>query len=294
MQRAITITEVRQMRRALTGTVAFVPTMGFLHDGHLALMRRGLQLADHLAVSIFVNPAQFGPGEDLAGYPRDPKGDAAKCKALGCDLLFTPAVDEIYGDGDATTVVVSGLDESLCGTHRPGHFRGVTTVVSRLFHLVDPDWAIFGEKDYQQLAIIRRMTADLKMPITIEGVPTVRDDDGLALSSRNRYLSPDQRRQATCMIRGLIAAHTLHQQAPTTTVAELIAAARASIDDAPAATLDYLQCVDPATLEPLPEDSPPGPRGAVIAAAIHLGDARLIDNLRLDQPLAPGPLRRLP
>ncbi len=181
MQVLDSIDALRLARRDLPGAVGFVPTMGFLHDGHLELMRQANQRCDHLVVSIFVNPTQFGPGEDLDAYPRDPEGDRQKCEQLGCELLFMPTPDMMYAADHSTTVEVSGLDQVLCGPRRPGHFRGVTTVVSKLFNIVQPDVAVFGQKDYQQLAIVRRMVRDLNFPVDIVGVPTVREADGLAI-----------------------------------------------------------------------------------------------------------------
>ncbi len=293
VQRITAIDELRRARAELTGSVAFVPTMGFLHDGHLALMREGLRRCDHLVVSVFVNPTQFGEGEDLDDYPRDLDGDAEKCRHLGCDLFFTPQRQAVYPDGDVTRVVVDELGDYLCGPSRPVHFPGVTNVVARLFNLVAPDVAVFGEKDYQQLAIIRRMVKDLHFPIEICGVPTVREADGLAMSSRNRYLNNDEREQAICLSRALVAAYRAYQQDHSRPVADLVRAATNEIDSRPLAAIDYVECVHPDRLTPLADAEPIGDDGAVMAMAVTIGRARLIDNLRLDRALPDGPLRRI-
>ena len=288
MNHVDSITDLRARRSRLEGTVAFVPTLGFLHQGHLALMREGLERCDHLIVSVFVNPTQFGPDEDLDDYPRDADGDAAKCRDVGCDILFTPSADDIYPPGDNTRVTVDELTDALCGASRPSHFQGVTDVVARLFNIVDPDVAVFGRKDFQQLAVIRRMTRDLHFDIDIVGVDTVREDDGLATSSRNRYLDGDQRRQATCLSRGLLAAHRLYDDDPSAHCADILRAARQPIEDQPDTDIDYVECVDPDTIAPLDRDSPIGDNGAVVAMAVTIGDARLIDNIRLDRPVPDG------
>ncbi len=293
MQKLTTITELRAARAALTGTVAFVPTMGFLHQGHLSLMRRALELCDHLVVSVFVNPTQFGPGEDLDNYPRDLAGDAEKCRLLGCDLFFTPTSDHVYGDDHSTKVIVDGLDQTLCGPSRPGHFDGVTTVVAKLFNIVEPDVAIFGEKDYQQLAILRRMVRDLNFDVDVKGAPIVREPDGLAMSSRNRYLSDDERRSARCLSRALVAAYRAHRRDRSLSVGHLLDIATGRIEQEEGAHIDYVECVHPETLSALAEDEPIGDDGAVLATAVTIGPARLIDNLRLDKPLPAGPLRSL-
>ncbi|MEC7240995.1 MAG: pantoate--beta-alanine ligase [Myxococcota bacterium] len=245
--------------------VGFVPTMGFLHDGHLSLMRIARQRCDKLVVSIFVNPLQFGPNEDLETYPRDEEGDAEKCASVGVDALFLP--NALYPPGHQTRVTVTGLTNVLCGASRPGHFEGVTTVVARLFGLVQPHVAVFGEKDYQQLAVIRRMTRDLALPVEVVGGPLVRDKDGLALSSRNAYLSAADRERALTLHRALdcIADST----APT--VAQRIEEARAMLQvDA----LDYLEVLDAESLEPL--ERLDRPARAFVAARV--GNTRLIDN----------------
>jgi len=248
--------------------IGFVPTMGFLHDGHLSLMRLAREQCDHLVVSIYVNPLQFGPNEDLDRYPRDPEGDAAKCASVGVDTLFLP--DSLYDDDHSTTVSVLSLTSGLCGASRPGHFDGVTTVVSRLLGLVQPHIAVFGEKDYQQLAVIRRMVRDLCIPVEILGGPLIRDPDGLALSSRNKFLSSEDRGRALSLRRAL---QTIKDH-PSGDAAERLAAGRAVME---ADRVDYIAIVDPSTLQPLNQID--GPARALVAAWI--GKTRLIDNLEI-------------
>lgn len=293
MKHVTTISEVRRARGELDGTVAFVPTMGFLHDGHLSLMRLGLEHCDQLIISVFVNPTQFGPDEDLDSYPRDLDGDAEKCRRVGCDVFFTPQRDHIYADDHSSWVTVEQLDRHLCGASRPGHFRGVATVVAKLFNILRPDAAVFGRKDYQQLALIRRMVRDLNFDIDIVGAPIVREEDGLAVSSRNRYLDDNQRRQATALSRGLLAAHRVYRRDPNRPVGELVDATRRPIVEQADAEIDYVECVHPETLVPFGEGEPVGDNGAVMAVAVFFEGARLIDNLRLDSPLPEGPLRSL-
>ncbi len=293
MQRVTTIADARSACSQLAGTIAFVPTMGFLHDGHLALMREGLRRADHLVVSVFVNPTQFGPGEDLEDYPRDLKGDAKKCRNLGCDVFFAPRDEPVYADQHSTRVIVDDLDRSLCGQSRPDHFCGVTTIVTKLFNIISPDIAVFGQKDLQQLVIIERMVRDLNFPIEIIGVPIVREKDGLAMSSRNRYLDEAQRRQATSLSRSLVAAHRAHSEDPALPCGRLVDVVRTRLSELDEARIDYVECVHPQTLVPYEEDAPIGPDGAVMAMAVYFGSARLIDNLRIDRPLPDGPLRSL-
>ena len=262
--------------RARGERIAFVPTMGYLHAGHVALLEEGRRRGDRLVLSIFVNPTQFAPTEDLARYPRDLEGDLGKAAGAGTDVAFVPADAEMYPRGYQTFVQVRELEKGLCGAHRPGHFVGVATVVCKLFNIVRPHVAIFGEKDYQQLAVIRRMVADLDMPIEIVGLATVREPDGLAMSSRNKYLSSEERQRALALPRGLRAARSLFD-AGERDAAKLITAARAEI--APAATrVDYVELRDAATLASVPEriTTP-----AVLAVAAFVGTTRLIDNLRL-------------
>ena len=274
-----TIADPREMRIVAEGLrrdgqrIALVPTMGYLHAGHIALLQAGRRRADVLALSIFVNPIQFGPTEDLSRYPRDLEGDLAKARAAGVDIAFVPDERAMYPDLPLTSVVVSRLTDGLCGPRRPGHFPGVATVVTKLFHAVQPHVAIFGEKDYQQLAVIRRMVADLDFGIEIVGVPIVREPDGLAMSSRNAYLSAGERAEALTLSRGLVAAATLHANGERGAPA-LIAAVQAELARAPSARIDYIELRDAETLDTVERVSRP----AVLALAVFIGKTRLIDN----------------
>jgi pantoate--beta-alanine ligase len=250
-----------------------VPTMGFLHEGHLSLLRAGRARSDVLVMTLFVNPTQFGPTEDLAVYPRDEPGDLDKARAAGVDLVFAPDVAGMYPDGYQTTVEVRELAAPLCGASRPGHFAGVASVVAKLFHITQPHVAVFGQKDFQQLAIIRRMVRDLDFAIEIVGVPIVREPDGLALSSRNAYLSPEERRQALALSRGLRAAETRFA-AGERRAASLVDAARAEIARAPLARIDYVELRDADSLRAIEVVEAP----AVLALAVFFGKTRLIDN----------------
>jgi pantoate--beta-alanine ligase len=261
--------------------IAVVPTMGALHDGHLALIRAARGKADIVILTIFVNPTQFGPTEDLSRYPRDEAGDLAKARAAGIDLAFCPTAEAMYRPGSQTFLEVRELQRPLCGASRPGHFAGVATVVAKLFHITQPHVAVFGEKDYQQLAIIRRMVRDLDFPIEIASVPIVRESDGLALSSRNAYLSPDQRRAARSLSAGLAAAERAFAAGERHSDA-LVAAARAPIEAEAAARTDIR--IDYAELRDADELTPTGQleRPAVLALAVFVGTTRLIDNRVLD------------
>jgi pantoate--beta-alanine ligase len=259
--------------RARGETIAFVPTMGALHAGHVALLAEGRRRADRLALSIFVNPTQFGPNEDLARYPRDLPGDLAKAAGAGTDVAFVPEAADIYQAGFQTTIDVRDLARGLDGVFRPGHFAGVATVVAKLFNIVAPDLAIFGEKDFQQLAIVRRLVADLAMGIEIIGLATVREPDGLAMSSRNAYLSPAERTRALSISRALGAARE-RAAAGERDAGALVAATRAALD---VDRLDYLELCDAETLVPLTEVDRP----AVLLAAVFVGRTRLIDNVRI-------------
>jgi pantoate--beta-alanine ligase len=264
--------ELARARAELAGKVALVPTMGALHAGHMALVAEARKRADSVAASIFVNPAQFSQGEDFSRYPRREDQDIAMLEEAGCDLLWVPSVSDIYPDGFATKVSVSGVSERWEGEARPGHFDGVATVVAKLLLAVRPDAALFGEKDFQQLAVIRRMVGDLGIPVEVVGVPTVREPDGLAFSSRNAYLSPDERRQAVALPDALKAARNALQGG--TPVGTAVQQAKQALVDAGFLRIDYFALVDAATLEPLDE-----PRGEMrLIAAALIGTTRLIDN----------------
>ena len=268
-----------------SGVVGFVPTMGYLHDGHAALMRRAREETANVVVSIFVNPLQFGPSEDLASYPRDLDRDLARCRGEGVDAVFVPGEDEMYPAGRPEVTVDPGpLGDRLEGAARPGHFRGVCTVVAKLFSIVGSCRAYFGEKDAQQLAVIRRMVADLDMPVEVVGVPTVREEDGLAMSSRNTYLSPEERVAARCLYDALRSAASLVDVGERDARTVEAAIAR-RIEDEPLASLEYAAVVDEATFAEV--DRLEGPALALVAARI--GRARLIDNLRLDPGVEENP-----
>ena len=253
--------------------IGVVPTMGALHEGHLTLLRAARAKCDVLILTIFVNPTQFGPNEDLAKYPRDEAGDLAKARACGIDLAFCPEAAAMYPPGAQTFVEVRELQKPLCGASRPGHFAGVATVVTKLFHATLPHVAVFGEKDYQQLAIIRRMVRDLDFGIEIASVPIVREADGLAMSSRNAYLSPEQRHAALALSRGLAAAQAA-RRAGERDAAALVAAARAPLEAERLVRIDYVELRDAEELSPVTEVSRP----AVLAIAAFVGTTRLIDN----------------
>jgi pantoate--beta-alanine ligase len=258
--------------------IGFVPTMGALHAGHLALVRRAAELSDRVVASVFVNPTQFGPGEDYGGYPRDPERDAALLAEAGCDLLFLPDVDTVYPPGDATVVDVAGPPaEGLEAAHRPGHFKGVAAVLTRLFHLVGCEVAVFGEKDAQQLAVVRRLVHDLHFPVEIVAHPTVREPDGLAMSSRNAYLDAAERRAAPALYRALSAAREAIAEGERD-AGRLRAAMRAVLDAEPLVTPEYAEVVDAETFRPVT-----AARGRlVLPVAARVGRARLIDNLQLE------------
>lgn len=257
--------------------IAFVPTMGFLHRGHLQLMEEARRRAEKVAISIFVNPAQFGPQEDLARYPRDLEGDLAKAAAVGVDVAFVPDAGAMYPPGYQTYVQVTELERGLCGERRPGHFVGVATIVCKLFIVVRPHLALFGEKDFQQLAVIRRMAVDLNLSVEVVGCPTAREPDGLAMSSRNVYLSPDDRKRAAALHRGLAAAKARFAEGERSAEA-LVAAARAEIGPQ-VDRLEYIELRDADTLAPV--SGTVKTRPAVMLLAAWVGGTRLIDNLRL-------------
>lgn len=263
-------------------TVGFVPTMGALHEGHLALVREARQRASFVVASIFVNPTQFGPSEDLARYPRDLEGDVRKLS--DADVVFAPEPGEMYPPGERTRVRVEGLTEHLCGASRPGHFEGVATVVAKLFALVGPSTAVFGKKDFQQLAVIRRMTRDLFFPVEVVGYPTVREPDGLAMSSRNAYLSPDDRARALGVPRGLAAAAAAFARGERR-AGPLRSLALAEIEPI-ARSIDYVTLADADAITPLSDDARV-PDRALLAVACRIGETRLIDNVVLGEDPPP-------
>lgn len=256
--------------------LGLVPTMGALHDGHLSLVRLAKTRSDCVAASIFVNPAQFGPNEDFAKYPRSFERDRELLEAEGVSLLFAPSVEEMYPPGARTFVHVEEMSKRLCGAFRPGHFRGVTTVVSKLFHIAEPDLAFFGQKDAAQVSIIRRMVRDLDFDVEIVVAPTVRESDGLAMSSRNAYLAPTERKQATVLYRALMRVQTLADSGERS-AEKLVAAARSVLAEEPAVQVEYVETVNNDTLEPVADVS----SGALVALAARLGGTRLIDNIVL-------------
>ncbi len=254
-------------------TIALVPTMGFFHDGHLELMRAAKEFADTVVVSLFVNPTQFAEGEDLEDYPRDFEGDLAKAGAVGTDYVFAPPAGDIYPEGFQTSVHVDRLTRHLCGPLRPGHFEGVTTIVAKLFNITKPHVAVFGQKDFQQLTVISRMVRDLNMDIRIVGVPTVRHPDGLAMSSRNSYLSPEEREAALCLSRSLALAQEM-VDAGERDAAVVRAAVEEHIRRTPFTRIEYVSLCHPATLEDLETIE----EETLLALAVFVGKARLIDN----------------
>jgi pantoate--beta-alanine ligase len=271
--------------RACGKRVGLVPTMGALHDGHLALVEEARRHAAYVAVTIFVNPTQFGPSEDLSRYPRDLAGDVQKLARVGCDLVFAPDVRAMYPAGEETRVRVSALAEPLCGRSRPHHFEGVTTIVAKLWNIAGPCTAVFGKKDYQQLAVLRRMAADLFFPIEVVGHAIVREADGLAMSSRNAYLDPDERVRALALSRALSRC-VVAFEAGERRAGALRALARAPLEEV-AARIDYVEVADADRLSPIPDDAVIGER-ALVALACHVGKTRLIDNVVLGEDPAPN------
>jgi len=260
-------------------TIALVPTMGYLHEGHLTLAKTAKKHTDVVVMSIFVNPAQFGPNEDFEKYPRDPKRDEELARTAGVDVLFYPSVKEMYPGGYSTYVNVEGLSDVLCGASRPGHFRGVATVVAKLFGIVKPDITYFGQKDAQQLIIIRKMAQDLNMGIEIKSIPTVREAGGLAMSSRNSYLSEDQKEEALALFRSLEKAESLIRQGEKDSK-KIIAAIKNMIKDKPSIKIDYVSIVDTKTLK----DADTISGEVLIAVAALSGETRLIDNIIVNLP----------
>ena len=284
MQTIRQLESLRETIASLRGAgarIALVPTMGALHAGHIALIEAAKLVADTVVASIFVNPLQFAPGEDLARYPRRELQDARMLADAGCALLWMPGVDDMYPAGFASSISVGGVSEGLDGATRPGHFDGVATVVAKLFNQVGPNIALFGEKDFQQLAVIRRMVTDLNLPIEIVGVPTQRDDDGLALSSRNIYLAPEDRARAIALPRALgVAARVISQGGDA---ASAVATARDALLAGGFDSVDYVELVDAETLAPLPD--PARPRR--LLAAARIAGTRLIDNIAVDVAVTP-------
>lgn len=277
------ITKIRDMKETVKRlkkegkTVGFVPTMGYLHEGHVSLIRCSKKDNDVTVVSIFVNPIQFGKNEDLDRYPRDLERDLDICRKEGVDYVFSPSVVEMYPEGFSTYVQVEGITERLCGAFRPGHFRGVTTVVNKLFNIVQPDRAYFGEKDYQQLKVIQKMVKDLNMNVEVIGCPLVREGDGLALSSRNKYLTPEERKSALSISRALFKAKQMFESGekdPLKVVDEI----KRIISSQPfVKEIQYVEVVDPETLVPKEKLE----KGDIIAVAVFVGSTRLIDNIKL-------------
>jgi pantoate--beta-alanine ligase len=284
MQTVITLLDLRKTRRALTGSFGLVPTMGALHEGHLSLVRRARAENDHVGVSIFVNPTQFGPNEDLSEYPRPIERDLQRLSDRGVDLVWTPPPEIVYPPGFQTYVTVENVTQPLEGTHRPNHFRGVATVVAKLFNVFTPDRAYFGQKDAQQAVVVKRMAADLNFPLEIVVCPTVREPDGLAISSRNVYLSAEERRAATVLYRALSAAKEAFDNGERD--GEKLRAIMSSIiASEPLARADYVSAADPDTLAELNRVH----NGVLLSMAVRIGGTRLIDNFLL--PEIPNPKR---
>ena len=276
MQVVQTLADLRAARTALQGTLGLVPTMGALHEGHLSLVRRSRTENDHVGVSIFVNPAQFGPAEDLAAYPRMLEQDLALLQSLGADLVWTPTPDDVYPPNFQTWIDVTDVSRSLEGAHRPGHFRGVATVVAKLFNAFTPDRVYFGQKDAQQVVVIKQMVRDLNFPLSIVVCPTVREPDGLAMSSRNRYLDEEERRAATVLYRALSAAKAAYQDGERQGHV-LRSIMQTVLNGEPLAQSGYVSAADPETLQELEQIQ----NGVLLSLAVHIGKTRLIDNMLL-------------
>lgn len=254
-------------------SVGLVPSMGYLHEGHASLMKEAVKQMDKVAVSVFVNPTQFGPGEDYDSYPRDLDHDIAICEEQGVDLIFHPSVEEMYGKNYNTYVTMETLGDELCGKSRPIHFRGVCTVVTKLFHIITPDKAFFGQKDAQQLAIIKRMVKDLNMNLEVVGCPIIREDDGLAKSSRNTYLSPEERQAALILSKTIFMGQEMVKNGERD-VKTLLDAMKANIETEPLAKIDYVEVVDGETMQKVEKIE----ESVLVAMAVYIGSTRLIDN----------------
>ena len=273
------VEDIREMQKAMEDlrrsgrTIGFAPTMGALHQGHLSLIHAARKACDEVVVSLFVNPTQFGPREDYQDYPRDIPGDAEKCRNAGVDRLFLPPVGQIYPSDYRTFVTVEGLSEILCGVTRPGHFRGVATIVAKLLHIVKPHRLFLGHKDYQQCVILEKMVRDLNLDLEVVRCPTVRESDGLAMSSRNAYLSPEERRAATVLYRSLKAAETAYREGESRgdALTQLI---RNTLKAEPLVRVDYVRLLHPGTLDDVTQAA----GGSVMALAVRIGRTRLIDN----------------
>ncbi|GGA38527.1 pantothenate synthetase [Kroppenstedtia guangzhouensis] len=277
MQKIERIAQLRDfLRPHRERRLGLVPTMGYLHEGHLSLIRQAAKECEQVVVSVFVNPLQFGPGEDLDRYPRDLERDQKLAGEAGADILFTPGVGEMYPNGAKTTVRITGLTDRLCGASRPGHFDGVATVVSKLFHIVEPDRAYFGQKDAQQVAVIQQMVQDLNFPVEVVSCPTVREADGLAMSSRNVYLSPEERKQAAILYKTLREATREREAGRLCRAAEAVQFIRERLEKAEGLLIDYVEVLSYPELEPL--DRLDGDR-SIAAVAVRLGSTRLIDNV---------------
>lgn len=276
------VTTVKEVRELVKGwkkegqSVGFVPTMGYLHEGHGSLISAARKDNDKVVVSIFVNPMQFGPTEDLESYPRDLEKDSAYCESLGADLIFHPEASEMYTDGFSSFVDMSVLTEELCGLSRPVHFRGVCTVVNKLFNIVQPDRAYFGQKDAQQMAVIKHMVEDLNMDVTVIGCPIVREEDGLAKSSRNTYLSPEERKAALVLSKTIFMGQKLVEEGMTD-AKKLVALMKENIEKEPLAKIDYVKAVDGLTMQQVDTLKSPG----LVAMAVYIGKTRLIDNFMI-------------
>lgn len=270
---------IKEYRRKNDGSVGFVPTMGYLHEGHASLLRKARSQSGLVVLSIFVNPLQFGPGEDFERYPRNTERDLEVAEAAGADLVFMPTVSEMYPTPTRTTVAVSGLTSRLCGASRPGHFDGVATVVSKLFHIVQPDQAFFGLKDAQQVAVIKQMVQDLNLPVEIVPCPTLREKDGLAMSSRNVYLSDEERKQALVLSQALDKAKEFVQARNNFKAAELESLVSSHITSAPLAVIDYAEVLAFPSLEPF--ETSTHTDSIILALAVKFGKTRLIDNVIL-------------